>query len=230
MVRSWCVNGVWALFGPCFGPRFTGSATTGKSIALTQQAILRASRLESGLFTTCLNEALDRYSGDPVIFLDAELSGNGDIEITRAQNRNYAAGEGFHRMVQPSNSWSLFIRYQAQAERHYRRAVEEFDRLKALRQELPGEANYDPQPEPKEPLNPTAHEPVFPPSPAPDGAGFPERPLTDPPGSDPSREREGAAASEFSVASRVPGSTHSPEHYPAATRPGADLIGSTPRD
>ena len=34
-------------------------------------------------------------------------------------------------------SWSLFLRYQAQAERHYRRAVEEFERLKALRGELP---------------------------------------------------------------------------------------------
>jgi hypothetical protein len=31
------------------------------------------------------------------------------------------------------------LRYQAQTERHYRRAVEEFDRLKALRQEMPDE-------------------------------------------------------------------------------------------
>src|SRR5207247_2447302 len=30
-------------------------------------------------------------------------------------------------------SWSLFLRYQVQTERHYRRAVEEFERLKALR-------------------------------------------------------------------------------------------------
>ena len=55
----------------------------------------------------------------------------------RAQNRNHLLGEGFHRMVQQSNSWSLAIRYQAQAERHYHRAVEEFERLKTLRQELP---------------------------------------------------------------------------------------------
>jgi hypothetical protein len=29
-------------------------------------------------------------------------------------------GEGFHRPVKHSNSWSLALRYQAQAERHYR--------------------------------------------------------------------------------------------------------------
>ncbi len=61
-----------------------------------------------------------------------------DIEITRAQNRNYALAEGFHRMAQqPNNTWSLFLRYQAQAERQYRRALEEFSRLKALRAEFP---------------------------------------------------------------------------------------------
>ena len=62
-----------------------------------------------------------------------ELAGDGDIEITRAQNRNYLLGEGFHRMASKSNSWSLFLRYHAQAERHYRRAVEEFERLRRLR-------------------------------------------------------------------------------------------------
>jgi hypothetical protein len=75
-----------------------------------------------------------------------------DIEITRAQNRNYALAEGFHRMArQPDNTWSLFLRYQAQAERHYRRAVEEFDRLKRLRPELPNEPILEVQPEESEP-------------------------------------------------------------------------------
>src|SRR6266481_633608 len=68
-----------------------------------------------------------------------DLAGNGDIEITRAQNRNFALGEGFHRMARQSNVWSLFLRYQAQAERHYRRAVEEFERLRALRPKIPNE-------------------------------------------------------------------------------------------
>src|SRR5688572_3019817 len=43
-----------------------------------------------------------------------ELTAN--IEITRAQNRNYALGEGFHRMAKTAMTWSLFLRYQAQAE------------------------------------------------------------------------------------------------------------------
>jgi hypothetical protein len=116
-------------------------------IAHTQQAILRASRLESGLFTTCLAEVLDP-AGNPFPYMPEELTG--DIEITRAQNRNFMLGEGFHRLVRQSNSWSLALRYQAQAERHYRRAVEEFERLKALKQELPDEPIADAQPEPKE--------------------------------------------------------------------------------
>ncbi len=41
-------------------------------------------------------------------------------------------------------------RYHAQAERHYRRAVEEFERLKALQQEIPNKPISDPQPEPNE--------------------------------------------------------------------------------
>ena len=126
-------------------------------IALTQQAILRAARLESGLFTTCLNESLDS-SGNPIIAMSRELAGDGDIEITQAQNRNYALAEGFDRMVRQSNSWSLLLRYQAQAERQYRRAIEEFERLKALRpglsdeppDELPDEPISDSQPEPDE--------------------------------------------------------------------------------
>ena len=119
-------------------------------IALAQQALLRAARLESGLFTTCLNSCYDPF-GEPIVLMNEELAGNGDIEITRAQNRNYLLGEGFHRMAGKSNSWSLCLRYQAQTERHYRRAVEEFDRLKALRAEIPNEAISEAQPEQTEP-------------------------------------------------------------------------------
>ena len=42
-------------------------------------------------------------------------------------------------MAKATGSWGLLLRYQAQAERNYRRAVEEFERLKALRHELPSE-------------------------------------------------------------------------------------------
>jgi hypothetical protein len=119
-------------------------------MALTQQAMLRAARLESGLFTNCLDIALN-HNGTPMVPMSPDLAGDGDIEITRAQNRNYALAEGFHRMArQPNNTWSLFLRYQAQAERHYRRSVEEFDRLKALRAELPNEPILEVQPEENE--------------------------------------------------------------------------------
>jgi hypothetical protein len=45
-----------------------------------------------------------------------------------------------------SATWSLFLRYQTLAERQYRRAIEEFERLKALRSELPNEPIFDAQP------------------------------------------------------------------------------------
>ena len=56
-------------------------------IALTQQALIRAARLETGLFTACLNEALDP-AGQPLFLMTKELTG--DIEVTRAHNRNYS--------------------------------------------------------------------------------------------------------------------------------------------
>ena len=97
-------------------------------IALAQHALIRAARLESGLFTTCLNEVLD-LRDRPMVMMDPDLVG--DIEVTRAQNRNFLLGEGFPRSVGKSNALSLCLRYSAQTERLYRRAVEEFDRLKA---------------------------------------------------------------------------------------------------
>jgi hypothetical protein len=87
--------------------------------------------------------------------MDATVAGDGDIEVTRAQNRNYLLGDGFHRMARES---TLLLRYQAQAERHYRRAIEEFERLKALREELPNEPITEPDLEPTEttyPVPPT---------------------------------------------------------------------------
>ena len=53
------------------------------------------------------------------------------------QNRYYCLAHGFHSMNRENAAtWALFLRYQTQAERQYRRAVEEFERLKALRPEL----------------------------------------------------------------------------------------------
>jgi hypothetical protein len=64
------------------------------------------------------------------------------------------------------------LRYQAQAERQYRRAVEEFERLKALRDELPdellpNEPATDPQPEQTEATStPPGPNPILPQEPA----------------------------------------------------------------
>ena len=117
--------------------------------AVAQQAILRGARLESGLFTTCLDEFFDN-GGEPIRLLNTVIAGDGDIEVTRAQNRNYLLGDGFHRLNRQANSFSLLLCYQAQAERHYRRAMEEFDRLKALREELANEPIPSPDLEPTE--------------------------------------------------------------------------------
>jgi hypothetical protein len=59
------------------------------------------------------------------------------IEISQAQSRNCLLGDGPYRLIRQS----LLPRYQAQAERQYRRAIEDFDRLKARRKELWNEAN-----------------------------------------------------------------------------------------
>ncbi|HMD70888.1 MAG TPA: hypothetical protein VKF41_06065, partial [Bryobacteraceae bacterium] len=90
-------------------------------MAVAQQTIRRAARLEAGLFTNCLNEALNVSNDEPFLPMNQDLAGDGDIEVTRAQNRNFLLAEGFHRVSRQSNSWSLFLRYQAQAERLYRR-------------------------------------------------------------------------------------------------------------
>jgi hypothetical protein len=107
-------------------------------IALAQQAILRAARLEAGFFSQCLSESFDT-SGQFRIPMNSQLTE--EIETCQAQNRNYLLSDGFHRLVRQTNSFALLLRYQAQAERQYRRAIEEFDRLKALREELPNEPN-----------------------------------------------------------------------------------------
>jgi hypothetical protein len=131
-------------------------------MALAQQAILRAARLESGFLTSCLNSAMSNEDR-PFYPMDEALCG--DLEVTRAQNRNYALAEGLQRIAHHTNSFSLFLRYQAQAERHYRRAVEELNRLIALRDVLPNEPTPDLEPEQNEPPSAPPNEPNPPPLP-----------------------------------------------------------------
>jgi hypothetical protein len=95
------------LFGVPSGP---------ERIALAQHALLRAARLEAGLFTCAVNQALDK-DGNSLDPATAEMTA--------------ALADGFRRMVSESSDvWKLFLRYQAQTQRNYRFAIEEFDRLK----------------------------------------------------------------------------------------------------
>ena len=127
-------------------------------IALAQMSLIRASRLEAGLFTTCLDQALGS-DGQPIHPMNQQMAGLGKSEITLGQEHNFAIAESFHRLTQRPHTWALFLRYQAQAERNYRRAIEEFERLRALRsefeeaemEETPNEPNLPPQPKATEP-------------------------------------------------------------------------------
>jgi len=114
-----------------------------ESIAIAQQSMRRAARLESGIFTACLNEAFDRRSDRVLVTLVPDMIDTTDkysnverCNITRAQNRNYGLGEGFHRFIQRADTWPLFLRYQAQAERNYRRGIEDLQRLMSMRGQL----------------------------------------------------------------------------------------------
>src|SRR5579883_1959016 len=129
----------------CYRPANSQELFAVERIALCQQAIYRGYRLESGLFTTALDYCLEQ-SGRTFRPMTDDLVGKGDIEITRAQNRNYAAGEGFRTMSIESDVWSLLIRYQVNADRQYRRAIEDYERVKRLRPEMPNQP-VDPKPE-----------------------------------------------------------------------------------
>jgi hypothetical protein len=114
-------------------------------IALAQLSLLRCASLEAGFFTSALNETIAPH-GAPHNLLNDQLVG--DIQVTRAQNRSLCLAVGFDRLFGKSDAWKLFLRYQSQTERLYRRAVEDFDRLKALRAEFPNEPiDADPEPE-----------------------------------------------------------------------------------
>jgi hypothetical protein len=112
-------------------------------MALAQLSILRAAQLEASLFTAGMSEVLENET----IRLNDELIDG--LQIARGQNHGFFLGEGFRRLcaAKGNDPWRTFLRYQAQAERNYRRALEEFERLKALRNELPNEPIVEAQPE-----------------------------------------------------------------------------------
>ena len=133
----------------CYKPVNAQELIAVERIAMSQQLIFRGARLDAGMFTSALNDVLDR-TNRPFTPMDPDMVGDGDIEITRQQNRNYCIAEGFRRIAKESNAIGLMLRYRAQAEREYRRAVEDFDRLKALRHEMPNEANVGVESEPED--------------------------------------------------------------------------------
>ena len=139
-------------------------------IAITQNILLRVARLEAGLVFRGINQAADEDGQflncpNPVLCQT--------IDMTLAQNFNHAIADGFVRSVNESDAWKLFLRYQSQAERNYRRALEDFDRLKALRAELPNEPISETEAESAQPLPALPDEPIraskppIPPPPAP---------------------------------------------------------------
>jgi hypothetical protein len=147
-----------------------------EQLAIRQQAMLRCARFEAGLFSACLNESLGP-DGSVIFPLNNDVTYG--IEITQAQNRNYCLADGFFRLARQGNGIQLFLRYQAQVERLYRRAVEEFERVKKLRPELSDEPiSEDDEPiEPEEntndssPQEPSPNEPISSPPLRPCSAG-----------------------------------------------------------
>ena len=90
-------------------------------IALAQLSLLRCASLEAGFFTSALNETIAPH-GAPHNLLNDQLVG--DIQVTRAQNCSLCLAVGFDRLYGKSDAWKLFLRYQSQTERLYRRAVD----------------------------------------------------------------------------------------------------------
>lgn len=128
-------------------------------IALAQANILRIAQLEAGLFTDALHVTFANQ--EEFHFVDPSLIK--EQKFSRHQNRSLALAEGFHRMVAKSpETFRLFLRYQSQAERLYRRAIEEFERLKSQRSELPIEPIPEPEIEELELYTPPPPEPARP--------------------------------------------------------------------
>jgi hypothetical protein len=128
-------------------------------IAVCQLMMIRGWRLEAGMFIACVDRVLND-DGTPIFRLHADLYP--DSPMHTAQNRNYAVAEGFQRMARESPMWSLVLRYQAQVERQYRRAVEELQRLIRERTEddSPNEPISGPEPEENKPEPTPAGEPI----------------------------------------------------------------------
>ena len=99
-------------------------------IALTQHALLRLARLEVGI----CNVALEKYD-----------SPGADSKPKEAMPRPYCLARGFHDM-NPDRTWILFLRYQAQAERNHRRAIDDLERLRQQNMKIPNKPIWETDP------------------------------------------------------------------------------------
>ena len=87
-----------------------------------------------------------------------------DIDVLREQNRNFILWEGFTRLMRQSQDVLVFLRIQAQTERLYRRAAEDFERIRKLRKELPNQPNFQTEPEETKPVESPQTNPPEPPA------------------------------------------------------------------
>jgi len=170
-------------------------------IAITQQSMNRASRLEAGTLTICLNDVLNLRER-PLMEMDPEMYGGG--EPGKQQVKNYLLAEGFRRSVGASNVIHLCMRYNAQAERLYRRAVQDFERIRDLTSGAdPGGADLPvcllpvdqtnpipPEPTQTNPLTQSEPTPETPPEPSEPPAAAPRNPCG-PPNGDNTRHDNG---------------------------------------
>ena len=86
-------------------------------MAMAQQSMLRAARFEAGFLTLCVIDTLTA-DNQPAYFTPEEL--RDDLRAVGVQNANLCLADGLNRMAKTSKGFSLFLRYQAQAERQSR--------------------------------------------------------------------------------------------------------------
>jgi len=126
-------------------------------IAHSQLALLRCAALETGLHSDAMNECYTPGNYPKKALNDEVIR---DIQATQAQNLTLCLAVGFQRVQRKWDCWRLFLRYQAQTERLYRRAIEDFERLKALRDQLPNEPIPESEPEEIKLMDPPTSPPV----------------------------------------------------------------------
>jgi hypothetical protein len=148
-------------FAAAYHPRNPAEMEAVEQIAIAHQARLRAIRLEVGLFTSMLDQVYSIARDNVPGICDDLAAAATPRGKTIPEIRNFMLAEGFRRLK--PELWSGFLRHRAQVERFYHQAVEDFDQLKARRDEpaedLRNEPNSASQPEETEPLTPIPNEP-----------------------------------------------------------------------